>query len=275
MDKAVEIEAMELFQAIDAGKVEVQFIPKDASQATVIIRNKGKEPLNVELPRAFGAVHVVGQFGGGMGGMGGGMGGMGGGMGGMGGGMGGMGGGMGGGGGQGMGGGMGGMGGGMGGMGGGMGGMGGGMGGMGGMGGGGMFRVEPDKAAKLKVPCVCLEHGKIDPNPRMKYKIVPIEQINNDPKVTKLCELLGAGKVPQNTAQAAAWHMANGLSWDELSHKNRIESKYTGNVRFFNTMELRSAFQVSSIINREFELYQSQTSSSTSEDTVTSESTGS
>ncbi len=259
------VKTVELFQAIDEGTIEVQFVPKDASQATVIIRNKTDAMLDVQMPKAFGAVHILGQMGmGGMGGMGGGMGGMGGGMGGMGGGMGGMGGG------QGMGGGMGGMGGGMGGMGGmggGMGGMGGGMGGM----GGGMFRVSPDRAGKLKVTCVCLEHGKQDPNPRMKYKIVPIEQINDDPRVAKLCELLGEGRLAQNTAQAAAWHMANGLSWNELSAKNRIESQFTGNVRWFNPVELQSAFQMSTLIQREYENYQnSLESSSTSTSTSTS-----
>jgi hypothetical protein len=258
---AADIESVEMFRAIEEGKIEVNFYPKDATQATVIIKNKGDKPLDIALPRAFGAVHILGQMGmggggyggGGMGGMGGGMGGMGG----MGGGMGGMGGG------QGMGGGM--MGG-MGGMGGGMmGGMGGGMGGMGGMGmgGGGMFRVEPDKTHKMKVPCVCLEHGKPDPNPRMKYKIVPIEQVNADPRVVQLCGLLGSGRVPQNTAQAAAWHLANGLSWEELMVKNRMESKYTGNIRFFNPMELQNAFQLSTLLIREYEKYESEEPEST------------
>ncbi len=70
---------------------------------------------------------------------------------------------------------------------------------MGGMGGmmGGMMRIEPDKKRTMTVPCVCLEHGKTDPNPRMKYKIVPIERINNDPRVAQLCGLLGTGQVPQ------------------------------------------------------------------------------
>ncbi|MFK7735963.1 MAG: hypothetical protein AB8B50_08050, partial [Pirellulaceae bacterium] len=79
---------IDLFQAIEDGLIEVDFVPKDASQATVLFKNKTKEPLNLDLPAAFGAVHerkALGQ----MGGMGGGMGGMGGGMGGMGGGMGG------------------------------------------------------------------------------------------------------------------------------------------------------------------------------------------
>jgi hypothetical protein len=161
---------------------------------------------------------------------------------------------------------MGGMGGGMGGMGGGMGGMGGG--GMGGMGmggmGGGMFRVATDKPTKLTVPCVCLEHGKVDPNPRMQYKIVPIEQVNGDPRVVELCSLLGQGKLPQNTAQAAAWHMANGLSWEQLAVKNRVESQYTGNIPFFNTAELQSAFQVAQTIQTFYKNSQSSSSSSSS-----------
>jgi hypothetical protein len=242
---AVEIEKTEMFQAISEGKIEVNFYPRDASLATVIIRSKGDKPLDVQLPKAFGAVHVLGQMGMGGGGYGGGMGGMGGGMGGMGGGMGGMGGG------QGMGGGMGGMGGGMGGMGGGMGGGGYGGGGMGGM--GGMFRVEPEKTHKFQIQCVCLEHGKPDPNPRMKYQIVPIERINNDPRVSAVCEMLGYGRIPQNTAQATAWHLANKLTFEELAMKNRVESKYTGNVRFFNQVELRDAFQLSQLILRRFE----------------------
>ncbi len=125
---------------------------------------------------------------------------------------------------------------------------------MGGM-GGGMFRVAPDKAAKLKVPTLCLEHGKRDPNPRMKYKIVPIELVNTDPKVGKLCELLGHGRLPQNMAQAAAWNMANGLSWQELAHKNRVESKYTGNIRFFNQRELVTARNLATQITVEYERY--------------------
>jgi len=182
-----------------------------------------------------------------MGGMGGGMGGMGGGMGGMGGGMGGMGGG----GGQGMGGGFGG--GGMGGMGGGMGGMGGmggGMGGMGGMGMGGMMRVEPDRPRKVTVPTLCLEHGKADPNPRMKYRIVRLSEVNASPEVAELCKALAQGKVPQNTAQAAAWHIANGLSWEELAKKPRVISQYTGIELYFSGFEIQNALRLTALVQQ-------------------------
>ena len=232
LDPAQEAVEAEFFAAMDAGQLDVKFIPKDATQANVLIRNLTDKPMNVRLPAAFAGVPVLAQ----MGGMGGGMGGMGGGMGGMGGGMGGMGGGMGGGG-QAMGGGMGGMGGGMGGMGGGMGGMGGGMGGM----GGGMMRVAPQHMRKVTVTTVCLEHGKPDPNPKMAYKIVPLDQFTQDPHVHVVCEAVGRGLVTQNSAQAAAWHFTDKMSWQELATKNRSESKYTGNVRFFSPIEMRTA----------------------------------
>jgi len=143
---------------------------------------------------------------------------------------------------------MGGMGGGMGGMGGGMGGMGGGMGGMGGGGMmGGMMRVEPDRPRKFTVATLCLEHGKPDPNPRMKYRVVRLSEVNPSPEVAELCKAVAMGKIHQNTAQAAAWHIANGLSWDELSRKPRVISEYTGIEYYFSPFEIQNALRLTSM----------------------------
>lgn len=237
--------AIGLFKAIEEGSVEVKFIPISSAKANVILKNKTANPVLVNLPKTFGAVQVLGQFGGGGFG-GGGLGGAGGGLGGGGAGFGGGGlggGGLGGGGGQGVGGGFGGGGGlGGGGFGGGQGGGGFGGGGLGG--GGGFFRIEPDKSKKLSVATVCLEHGKHDPNPRMKYKIVPLDALNASPEVSELCSLLGDQRVAQNVAQAAAWHIANGLSHETLAAKNRRESQYTGNEKYFTATELDIASRV-------------------------------
>jgi hypothetical protein len=203
-DSGIEVE---FFRAMADKQLDVEFVAKDATQANLIFRNQSSEPLKIKLPATFGAVPVLAQRGMGGGGMGGG--GMGGG---------GMGGG---GGGQGMGGGMGGMDGGM-----------------------GMFRVEADKPRKMTVPTVCLEHGKLDPNPRMKYKVVPLAAVNADPKVAELCKLLAQGRVSQNAAQAAAWHLANGLSWQELANKPKVISKYTGVQMFFSPFEVQSAMRL-------------------------------
>lgn len=196
-------EKVDLFEAVEAQQVSVKLIPRDAKGGTVLIENKTDKPLTVKIPDAVAGVSIHSQFGG-MGG--GGMGGMGGG--GMGGG--GMGGG---GGGQQMGGGMGG--GGMGGMGG--GGMGGG--GMGGAGGGGFFSIPAEKVVSLQFNSVCLEHGKPEPGPNSKYTIVPLSRVSTDPVLYQLLTKVGTGKVDSQAAQAAAWHLTDKMSFEQLAEK--------------------------------------------------------
>ncbi|MFO0914566.1 MAG: hypothetical protein U0795_16530 [Pirellulales bacterium] len=193
---------VELFSAMEAGDIEVKFVPKDASQATVVIKNRTQQPLQIELPAAFAAVPVLAQQRGGNAAVPGGVGGLGGNQQNTQGGRP-----------QGMGGGMGGMG--MGGMG--MGGM-----GMGGMGMGmGMMNVGPEKSTKFKVATVCLEHGKPDPTPRIAYEIRRIEDFTSKGEVIELCRMLGRGDIDQRSAQAAAWHLMDGLTWKQLASKER------------------------------------------------------
>ena len=186
-------EVVEMFAGIKSGEIEVSFIPKDATVATILFKNKTAKPLTIKLPEAFVGVPVLAQaapamapkrpaampaspkqnmgsgFGSPMGGLmpqpagmrvGNGLGRM-------------------------------------------MGpGMFGGLGGMGPFGGGMMMNVGPDKIIKVKVPLVCLEHGKKDPTSRVKYEIRPIESFTKSPGVIEICKMVGRGEVPQNTAQA-------------------------------------------------------------------------
>src|SRR5262245_59344877 len=178
---------VELFAGMESGAVSAVMIMKDSTEGTVLVTNKTDKPLTLKLPEAFAGVPILAQRGmGGMGGMGGGMGGGRGGM-------------------QGMGGGM---------MG---GGMGGGMGGMGG--GGGMFSIGPEKVQKIKIAAVCLDHGKIDPNQTVIYQPIPIESYSKDPAIAQLVKLMRHGQIDQHSAQAAAWHIQNGLTWEELAKK--------------------------------------------------------
>ncbi len=209
-------EVVEMFSAIEDGRIDVRLIPKDSTRARVFIENKTDKPLSVQLPAAFAGVPVLAQLEGGMGGMGGmGMGGMGGG------------------------GDSGGGGGGNQAFGGGMGGMGGGMGGM----GGGMWSVPPEKIAQLSVPTVCLEHGKPDPRPAVPYKIVPIDQVAEKPEVAEVCAMLATGQLPQRVAQVAAWHLNNDMSWQELASKqlrfaNGRRQPYFSQQEIFLAMQL-------------------------------------
>ena len=210
-------ESVEMFAAMAAGQVEVKFIPKDSTEARVLIKNKTGKPLNVQLPEAFAGVPVLAQFGGGFGGQGGG--GFGGG-------------GVGGGGGnQGVGGGFG----------------GGGQGGVGGGGGGAnFFNVPAERVGELKVPCVCLEHGKKDPRAAIPYEIRPISSFTDDPAVQEFVKLFGQGVVDQRTAQAAAWHLSSKMSWQELAAKQVIRAngqRYS----WFSRQELQTAMQMANV----------------------------
>jgi len=224
---------VDMFSAIDNGQIGVKLIPKDSTQARVLIENKTDKPLNVKLPDAFAGVPVLAQRGGGMGGMGGG-------------GMGGGGrGGGGGGGGQNQ-------------------SMGGGMGGGGMGGGGGMFNIAPEKVGQFRVPVVCLEHGKGEPRAAVPYEIRPIESFTDKVGVRELCAMLGSGQISQRAAQAAAWHLSDDMSWEQLAAK-RLRYANGASQPYFTRQEIQAGMQIAGAAVRTAEKRkQEQSSQSTS-----------
>ncbi|MGA2066999.1 MAG: hypothetical protein ABSG86_18615 [Thermoguttaceae bacterium] len=122
-------------------------------------------------------------------------------------------------------------------------GMGGGMGGMGGMGMGGMMYIAPEKTEAFKVPTVCLEHGKTEPHPTVPYTIEPIESFTDRPAVQELCRMLGQGKINQRVAQAAAWHLSNDMSWQQLATKQQRRAG-GGTSPYFTPAEIQAAMQL-------------------------------
>lgn len=228
-------ERVKMFAALADGRIDVQVVAKGPLGGKLLFENKTEKPLTVELPESFVGVQVFNQgLGAGGGGFGGG-GQQGGGFGGggqQGGGQG-FGGGAGGGfGGGGQGGGFGG-----GGQGGGLGG-----GGLGGGGGGGLFSIPPEKIVSVPYQSVCLEHGKADPTPGMTYKLIPVEKFSKDPRVDELCKMVGSGRINAAAAQAAAWHLSNKMSWQELARKQVIRT--TSRTPYFNHAQLVAAQRV-------------------------------
>lgn len=213
----------DLFEAQERQLVSVRYIPNDAKSAQIIVTNRTRQPLTLRLPAAFAGIPVLAQMGmGGMGGMGGGnqggfaAGGIGGGP-------------------QTTGGGMGGMGGqGMNGMGG---------GGMG-MGGGGAFSIPPERSRTFRVPTVCLEYGKPEPSSRMPYQFGRTEAFSSDPRLAIVLESLGRGELSQKVAQAATWHISNGLSWEKLAAEKIDHAGGIPDEPYFSQAELVAAHRV-------------------------------
>jgi len=217
-------QASELFAAEADGLVAVKYIPNDSRSAQVIITNRTSKPLSLRLPAAFAGVPVLAQMG--MGGGGGAAAGFG---------AGGIGGGP-----QATGGGLGGQG---------MNGMGGG--GGAGAAGGGAFSIPPQKTRVLRVTTVCLEHGKPEPSSRHPYKLAAVESFSTDPKLAVVLESLGRGELSQKVAQAAAWNLSNGLSWERLAAEKIDHAGGVPDEPYFTAAELLAAQRVVAIATQQ------------------------
>ncbi|MCA9028067.1 MAG: hypothetical protein KDA86_22850 [Planctomycetaceae bacterium] len=207
-------ERVDLFDGIESEALDVKMIAKNSLGGHLLIENKTDQPLTVDMPESIVGVHVLAQIGGGGGGFGG-SGGSGG---------------AGGGGGQSTGGGLGGGGGG-----------GGGSFGSGGGGGGqGFFSIPPEKTVMVPYTSVCLEHGKAEPRPSMTYQVVRTEEYTQNPALQELLRLVASGKIPSSVAQAAAWHLSDEMSWEELA---QLEYERIGvpNTPQFSYQELMAA----------------------------------
>jgi hypothetical protein len=194
---------VEFFEAARNGDIEEKFIAMSDRKARLIVTNKTKQPLNIQLPEAFAAVPVLAQFGGGGGG-----GGQGGGGGGGGGGQ------------QTGGGGFG--------------------GGGGGGGGGGQFSIPPESTAKINVAMVCLDHGLRDPSSSKPYKIVAAEGHIENPAVIELLKGFGRGELHHGAAQAAAWHLNSEMPWDQLAAKQTGTERNINRSPYFSRDELQA-----------------------------------
>ena len=226
----------ELFAAEADGLVAVKYIPNDSRSAQVIITNRTPKPLSLRLPAAFAGVPVLAQMGMGGGGAAAGFG------------AGGIGGGP-----QATGGGLGGQG---------MNGMGGG--GGAGAAGGGAFSIPPQKTRVLRVTTVCLEHGKPEPSSRHPYKLAAVESFSTDPKLAVVLESLGRGELSQKVAQAAAWNLSNGLSWERLAAEKIDHAGGVPDEPYFTAAELLAAQRVVAIATQQAAARQPATEESSS-----------
>lgn len=103
----------------------------------------------------------------------------------------------------------------------------------------GIFNIPPGKIVKAKQPCVCLEHGKPDPNVRLEYEIRPMPEVLDDAEVAQLVQWLVQG-TDQRIVQLAVWHRANGTSWEQLAAL-QVEKIGRPNRPQYSTAELEAA----------------------------------
>ena len=106
----------------------------------------------------------------------------------------------------------------------------------------GYFFLPPGKTGRLPVTSVCLEYGRPTPNSGMTYQILSVEQFaGQKPVLRELIPLFVRSRIDQRTAQAAAWHVSNGLSWSQLTRLKPVGPSGLPSRSLFKNRELAAA----------------------------------
>ena len=125
-----------------------------------------------------------------------------------------------------------------------MGGMGGGMGGMGGMGGGmGMFNVPPEKVGQSRSPPSASNTARREPRAADPLRNQADGELHHQARRPRVVQMLGNGQINQRAAQAAAWHLNNGMSWQELAAK-RLRFANGTSQPYFSPAEIQAGMQI-------------------------------
>ena len=112
------------------------------------------------------------------------------------------------------------------------------------------FTVAAGATVAVKVPTVCLEYGKREPTARMPYRLTALEKVSQDPKVALILGGLASGHLSQKVAQAAAWHLASGRTWEQLAAEVIDRAGGDPDLAVFSAAELAAARQAVDVATR-------------------------
>jgi hypothetical protein len=103
----------------------------------------------------------------------------------------------------------------------------------------GFATIPAGKSIQLQMRTVCLHYGRPEPIAKMTYRLTPVEEFTTDPVLAELLENYSP-RTDQDAMQAAAWHVANGMSWDKLAQLPQSGLAATG-ARLFNRRDVSDA----------------------------------
>jgi hypothetical protein len=103
------------------------------------------------------------------------------------------------------------------------------------------FTVPAGKTVAVRAPTVCLDYGRREPTPRIPYRLVAIETVSQDQRLAVILGGLATGHVPQKVAQAAAWHLSSGRTWEQLAAEVIKRAGGDPDVPFFSAADLAAA----------------------------------
>ncbi|MEO2015529.1 MAG: hypothetical protein ABGZ53_14275 [Fuerstiella sp.] len=111
-------------------------------------------------------------------------------------------------------------------------------------GGPGFFSIPPEATVGVPYVSACLNHGKPDPTPRASFKLMKVSDYTKDRVLQELIALVGTDTLNPQAAQAAVWNRTDEMSWRELAAK--FSYVVVGKVPYFKAGELKMAKELSS-----------------------------
>ena len=105
---------------------------------------------------------------------------------------------------------------------------------------------------------VCLEHGKPEPTPSSRYKLVPVSAVSQDPVLYELLTVVGTGRVDSQAAQAAAWHLTDKMSFQQLAAKAMTHLGGQAPTPYFSQAQLQGAQQLLALSTQKAEVRKTQ-----------------
>ncbi|WP_437230904.1 hypothetical protein SH661x_002204 [Planctomicrobium sp. SH661] len=104
----------------------------------------------------------------------------------------------------------------------------------------GFFSIPAEKTLRVPYTSVCLNHGLNEPTSRTHVQLVPVEEYTADPVLQALINDVGSGEHDRRSLQAAVWHIANGMSWQQLAEKGTSPVRIPGD-NFFSASQMKAA----------------------------------
>lgn len=105
------------------------------------------------------------------------------------------------------------------------------------------FSIPPERIVRVEYHSVCLQHGAPTPRRGQLYAVTRVESFSSDPRLPSLLSKIGKGDLDQKSAQAAAWHVANQMSWGDLQAE-RFKHLNAPDTPYFSQHELSAAGQI-------------------------------
>lgn len=112
-----------------------------------------------------------------------------------------------------------------------------------GPGNGNFFSIPPQSRVRLDFHSVCLNYGMKTPSERHRYSLVETDRYTEDENLKQLLELVGTGKIDPDVSQAVAWHLTDGMSYEQLASLEQYH--FGGRVTsLFQPQELQQAVKL-------------------------------